>query len=258
MRSLNLLYFALVGSQLNTIFLTCSTIFTLGLFLHTSNLTRRGQTSSALTYPLAFQALTLGLVGQGFLFLFTFFCYLRAYVFAQETILLDPLVVFKVETLLTSSFCTFSISLYGYVIILLALFVGLFALLVSENKIKQSSYSFLFYFNYFLLMVYLLVSINDVIGLFICYELLLIPSFLFVYFVSYTRKALQASLYFVIWTQVGSLLVLIACVYMVTLTGNSSFNTMRLFPWTQEEGVLIYSLFFFGFGLKFPLWPFHY
>lgn len=172
--------------------------------------------------------------------------------------LINPLLLFKGLTFYHFYELTFAINLYGYIIIFLALFVGFFALLVSENKIKSQNLNFLFYFNYFLLVVYLFVSINDVIGLFICYELLLLPSFFFVYFISYTRKALQACLYFVIWTQVGSLLVLIATLYIVYVVGASSFAAIRHFHFTYQEGLIIYSLLFLGFGFKFPLWPFHY
>lgn len=150
------------------------------------------------------------------------------------------------------------LDIYGFILIFLAFFVGFFALIASDNKIKNLNSNFFFYFNYFLFVVYALVSIEDVISLFLFYELLLIPSFFFVYFISYTRKAIQASLYFVIWTQVGSILVLIGIIYMLSITGNSSFSFIRAFLFKQNEAYLIYSLFFLGFGFKVPIWPFHY
>ena len=90
------------------------------------------------------------------------------------------------------------------------------------------------------------------------YELLLIPSFLFVYFVSPGKKAIQASIYFVIWTQIGSFLVLMAISYLLITTKGTYFNNLRDFNFTKNESYVLLYLFFFGFGFKVPLWPFHY
>lgn len=92
----------------------------------------------------------------------------------------------------------FALDIYSYILIILAFFVGFFSLLASDSRIKNLNTNFFFYFHYFLVIVYFFVSVEDIVTIFIFYELLLIPSFLFIYFVSYTRKAMQASLYFVI------------------------------------------------------------
>ena len=100
--------------------------------------------------------------------------------------------------------------------------------------------------------------VNDLLLLFLFYECMMIPSFLFVYFVSPYRRGVQASLYFLIWTQLGSLLVLVSISYIVYTTGNSSFNSMRNFIFTQDEIWYLYLLIFLGFGFKVPIWPFQY
>lgn len=198
MRTLSAFYFTTVGLQLNILILFVSTLLACGLYFY-SNFGRQ-RTTTYFNYPvvLSNSFLTLSLVSSGLLFLISFYFYLTTYINLAYGALINPLLLFKGLTFYHFYELTFAINLYGYIIIFLALFVGFFALLVSENKIKSQNLNFLFYFNYFLLVVYLFVSINDVIGLFICYELLLLPSFFFVYFISYTRKALQACLYFVI------------------------------------------------------------
>jgi NADH-quinone oxidoreductase subunit M len=90
------------------------------------------------------------------------------------------------------------------------------------------------------------------------YELLLLPSFLFVYFISPGKQSIQASIYFVIWTQIGSFLVLLAIAYLLNLLGGSSFNVLRNFTFTSMELSGLMFLLFFGFGFKVPIWPFHY
>ena len=78
------------------------------------------------------------------------------------------------------------------------------------------------------------------------------------YSVSYSKKAIQASLYFVIWTQVGSLLVLLVVLYLISKSGYTSFFVIKHCPLIQAEATWIYLLLFVGFGFKVPIWPFHY
>jgi NADH-quinone oxidoreductase subunit M len=104
----------------------------------------------------------------------------------------------------------------------------------------------------------LYVTTSNVLLFFLFYEFLLLPSFLFVYFVSPSRRAIQASIYFVIWTQLGSFLVLAAISYIVYTTGSSEFDIIKRFTFSELESYIVYSLLFFGFGFKVPIWPFHY
>lgn len=101
-------------------------------------------------------------------------------------------------------------------------------------------------------------AVTDVLLFFLLYEALLIPSFLFVYFISPSRRATQASLYFLIWTQIGSFLVLCFVGYVMYLTGNTSFTFFKSFVFTKTEIWFLYMCLFFGFGFKVPVWPFHY
>jgi NADH-quinone oxidoreductase subunit M len=93
---------------------------------------------------------------------------------------------------------------------------------------------------------------------FVLYESLLIPSFMFVYYTSQYKRGVQASLYFLIWTQLGSFLVLCATAYIINVVGSSSFNVFRNVSLTPNEAWFIYLLIFLGFGFKIPIWPFHY
>lgn len=151
-----------------------------------------------------------------------------------------------------------SLDLFGSFIICLAFFIGALAIIVSDTRLKLESTPLFAYFQFFVLIVYGFVTIQDSYMLFVFYELLLLPSFFFVLFGSYTNKAVQAALYFVIWTQVGSFLVFIAICYMNNLVGCSDLYTIRSFKFKPSESAILYALFFFGFGIKVPIWPFHY
>jgi NADH-ubiquinone oxidoreductase chain 4 len=95
--------------------------------------------------------------------------------------------------------------------------------------------------------------VNDLFLLFLFYETMLIPSFLFVYFVSPYRRGIQASLYFLIWTQIGSLLVLCSVSYIIYTVGGTSFLSLRGFKFTNDEVWYLYLLLFLGFGFKVPI-----
>lgn len=244
--------------QTNFIWLLLSTGLAFSFFIYTKYFKSEDRTNFFSFFFIIQTVLLISLLSFGILFLINFIIYLNTYKNLNYLVLFNSRLVFKGLTLFEFSWGSFTLNLYGYIIILLALFVGFFALLVSDNKVKDDNTNIIFYFNYFILIVYLFVTINDIMLLFFCYELLLLPSFLFIYFISYTRKALQACLYFVIWTQFGSLLVLISIIYTVNLVGDSTFDAIRNFYFTRNETILIYTLLFFGFGFKLPIWPFHY
>lgn len=152
----------------------------------------------------------------------------------------------------------FSIDFFGVILLTLAYLVGFISLMVLDTRLYWKNIKYYFSFHIFLVIVYLYTTTNNLLLFFLFYEFLLIPSFLFVYFVSPSRRAIQASLYFVIWTQIGSFLVFCSCVYIIGLVGTTDFFYIKKFKFTSFESTLIYILLFFGFGFKVPIWPFHY
>jgi len=150
----------------------------------------------------------------------------------------------------------FSVDFFGIILLFLAYFVGILALLALDNRIFWKNIKYLFSLNLFVLVVYFYVFCTNVLIFFLFYEFLLIPSFLIVYFVSPSRRSIQASLYFLIWTQIGSFLVLITIAYLIFIVGSSNFLDIKIYNFSYYES---YTLFLFlGFGFKVPLWPFHY
>lgn len=150
-----------------------------------------------------------------------------------------------------------SIDFFGLVLCFLAFSVGLLSFLALDTRFYWKNIRFIFMCNILILIVFFFTSVNNILLLFFFYECLLIPSFLFVYFVSPYRRSIQASIYFLIWTQIGSLFVLIAVAYIFLVTNSSSFKFIQNFPFTSLEISILFYLFFFGFGVKIPIWPFH-
>jgi len=164
---------------------------------------------------------------------------------------------FFYKLLTTKYFLIFSLDFFGLILCLLAFFVAILSFLALDTRLYWKNAKFIVVCNILSLFVYLFTSTSDILLLLFFYECLLIPSFVFVYFVSPYRRAIQASLYFLIWTQVGSLLVLIAVGYIFFLVGSSSFFEIQKFTFEFNEIWWLYFLFFFGFGFKIPIWPFH-
>lgn len=151
-----------------------------------------------------------------------------------------------------------SIDIIGVIFANLAFFVGFISLLCLDTRFYWNNYKFIFVCNVIVVSVFLFTLTNNFFVFFLMYELLLIPSFLFVYFVSPGKQSIQAAIYFVIWTQAGSFLVFLAVCMLISILGSSSFDSIRNFNFTKSEQVILMNLFFFGFGFKIPIWPFHY
>lgn len=151
-----------------------------------------------------------------------------------------------------------SIEFFGLIFIVLAYIVGFISYLALDTRIFWKNIKFMFTCNFLVIIIFFFVTVNDFLLLFLFYECLLIPSFLFVYYVSPYKRGVQGSLYFLIWTQLGSLLVLCSIVYLYVVTGNTSFFFLRSFVFTNDEIWFFYFLIFLGFGFKVPIWPFQY
>ena len=111
----------------------------------------------------------------------------------------------------------------------------------------------MFSLNIFIIIVYFYVFSTNILLFFLFYEFLLIPSFLIVYYISPSRRAIQASLYFLIWTQIGSFLVLIIIAYIISIVGSSNFFDVKAYNFSYNESFFIYLFLFLGFGFKVPL-----
>ena len=85
------------------------------------------------------------------------------------------------------------------------------------------------------------------------YECLLLPSFYVVYTASSARRSVQASLYFIIFTQIGSFIVVCVVLYLVHITGSVYFFDIAKNNFTFSERFFLYFFLFIGFGIKIPI-----
>ncbi len=155
-------------------------------------------------------------------------------------------------------FYSFDFDIFNVIFFILSLFVAFISLLALDTRIYSSKSSFLVLCNLLVFIIFMFSFTTNYILFFILYELLLIPSFFFVYRISPAKTSIQSSIYFVMWTQIGSFLVFLAVLFCATLTNSYSFSCLSTFQFTQTEIDIAQYLLFFGFGIKIPVWPFHY
>ena len=151
-----------------------------------------------------------------------------------------------------------NLDFFGMMFLALAFTVGLLSFLVLDQQFFLDNSKFIFICNLLILIIYIMVCTNNYFIFFVLYELLLIPSFIFVFITSGYKKGLQAAQYFLIWTQVGSFLVFLAFIYILVWTGSMTFLSLKYFYFSEESSKIIYNLLYIGFGFKIPIWPFHY
>jgi NADH:ubiquinone oxidoreductase subunit 4 (chain M) len=186
-----------------------------------------------------------------------FFIHNNSYIFDQN-LFFEPNLFFYKNVFFSFFSLKFSIEFFGYIFIILAYIVSIISFLCLDSQFYYKNMRFIFICNFLVLVIYLFTITTDFLFFFLLYESLMIPSFLFVYYTSTYKRGIQASLYFLIWTQLGSFLVLCAISYIISITGSTSFNALRYISLTSEEIWFIYFLIFLGFGFKIPIWPFHY
>ncbi len=147
-------------------------------------------------------------------------------------------------------------------LVLLTTFVTPLALYASwshiDTKIKEYVIAFLLLES---AMIGAFVSI-DLFLFYVFWELMLIPMYLIVGIWGGARR-IYAALKFFIYTMVGSLLMLVAILYLVSqykgLVGHYSFDLRELnrVVLAHSEQYLLFGAFALAFAIKVPMFPFH-
>lgn len=148
------------------------------------------------------------------------------------------------------------------VLVVLTLFLGVIAVLVSWTKVKEKAG--FYYFN-------LLWILSGIIGVFLAmdlflfyffWEVMLIPMYLLIGIYGYERR-IYAAYKFFIFTQASGLLMLLSILGLYFLygleTGTYTFNYFELLnsSFTGEVGMLLMLGFLIAFVVKLPGFPFH-
>jgi NADH-quinone oxidoreductase subunit M len=123
---------------------------------------------------------------------------------------------------------------------------------VIEKRVAQ-------YMASFLIMSGLMIGVFsalDAIFYYVFWEAMLIPMFLVIGIWGGPNRV-YATVKFFLYTLLGSLLMLVAFIYMYHQTGSFAITDYYQMPMPLNVQVLIFLAFFAAFAVKIPMWPVH-
>ncbi len=115
------------------------------------------------------------------------------------------------------------------------------------------------YFAAFLVMEGLMIGVfsaADALLFYVFWEAMLIPMFLIIGIWGGARRV-YATIKFFLYTFLGSVLMLVALIYMYLQGGSYEIADMHRLPLGMTEQLLIFLAFFAAFAVKIPMWPVH-
>ena len=123
---------------------------------------------------------------------------------------------------------------------------------VIEERVAQYMGSFLILSG---LMIGVFVALDGLLFYFF-FEATLIPMFIIIGVFGGPNRVYAAFKFF-LYTFFGSLLTLVAIVYLYNKSGSFNILDWHNQPLTMEEQILIFIAFFMAFAVKVPMWPVH-
>jgi len=123
---------------------------------------------------------------------------------------------------------------------------------VIEKRVSQ-------YMASFLIMSGLMIGVFsalDAILYYVFWEAMLIPMFLVIGIWGGPNRV-YATIKFFLYTLLGSLLMLVAFIYLFLSTGSFEIIDYYNFPMPLNVQILIFLVFFAAFAVKIPMWPVH-
>ncbi len=134
----------------------------------------------------------------------------------------------------------------------ITIIVVLAAWQVIEERVAQYMGSFLILSG---LMIGVFCAMDGLLFYFF-FEATLIPMYIIIGVFGGPNRVYAAFKFF-LYTFFGSLLTLVAIVYLYNLSGSFDILEWHRLPLTMKEQVLIFIAFFMAFAVKVPMWPVH-
>jgi NADH-quinone oxidoreductase subunit M len=141
-------------------------------------------------------------------------------------------------------------------LILLTTFMTPLVVIAGWNAIRTRPAQ---YFAAFLFLEGLMIGVFcalDGVLFYVMWEAMLVPMFLIIGVWGGERRV-YATLKFFLYTFLGSVLMLVALIYLFTKTGNFDFFAFMKVPLSMSEQKVIFIAFLLAFAVKVPMWPVH-
>jgi len=152
---------------------------------------------------------------------------------------------------------TFSFGLDGisiFFFVLTSLLIFLCVLFVWDEPLLKEYVISLLLIELLLLLVF---SVLDVFLFYIFFEGILIPMFLMIGLWGSRERKIRAVYLLFFYTLVGSLLMLVGILYMLSVVGTLNIEYLMSYDFTLEEQCWLWLAFFLSFASKIPMFPFH-
>lgn len=147
---------------------------------------------------------------------------------------------------------------FSDVIVCLSMSVTIISWAYLSERFMYKSHFYILYFYIFVLCTINMVYTTNLASMFVFFEFIFLPSLFFVYQFGYSKKVDKTINYLLKWTLTGSFIVLFSLVYVYTVSGSLSLYVLPYVSFSILEKNFLFFLFFIGFGVKIPVWPFYY
>ncbi len=141
-------------------------------------------------------------------------------------------------------------------LILLTSFISVIVIISSweviQYRVAQYMAAFLFMEGF---MIGTFAALDSIL-FYMFFEAMLIPMFLIIGIWGGANR-IYATFKFFIYTFIGSVLLLVALIYMYTKSGSFAILDFHMLPLSMTEQVLIFLAFLVAFAVKVPMWPVH-
>jgi NADH-quinone oxidoreductase subunit M len=141
-------------------------------------------------------------------------------------------------------------------LILLTTFTTVLIVIASWENVEKRVAQ---YFAAFLILEGLMIGVFSALDgalFYVFWEAMLIPMFIIIGVWGGPRRV-YATIKFFLYTFIGSLLMLVALVYMYLKSGSYELAVFQHMPLTLHEQTFIFLAFFAAFAVKVPMWPVH-
>jgi len=153
---------------------------------------------------------------------------------------------------LNYSFALDNLAIYFFVLSSLLIFLCIL-FIWNDKNFKEYAITLLI-IELFLLIIF---SVLDLFLFYIFFEAILIPMYLLIGIWGSRERKIRAVYLFFFYTLCGSILFLIAILYIYSITGSLNLEYLLTFQFTLVEQSLLWICCFLSFASKIPMFPFH-
>lgn len=141
-----------------------------------------------------------------------------------------------------------------YFIVLTSLLIFICILFIWNDKNFKEYALTLIIIELFLFIIF---SVLDLFLFYIFFEAILIPMYLLIGVWGSRERKIRAVYLFFFYTLCGSILFLIAILYIYSITGTLNLEYLLAFNFTETDQKILWLCCFLSFASKIPMFPFH-